>query len=103
MSIEAALGAAIAALSSQGNGERSEINASQLEVAALARGRAHRTFRRIRGAQLEALLGKAQQGGKAAEGSASSGPTTPPKGGKSAAAGGGDAAGEPSPGNGTAP
>src|SRR5689334_20047890 len=93
MSIEAALGAAIAALSGQGNGERGEINASQLEVAVLARGRVHRTFRRIRGARLEELLSQAQQGGKAAGG----------KGGKSAASGGEDAAGEPSPGDGTAP
>jgi proteasome alpha subunit len=93
MSIEAALGAAIAALSGQGNGERNEINASQLEVAVLARGRAHRSFRRVRGARLEELLGKAQPGGKAAGG----------KGGKNAAADGEDAAGEPSPGDGTAP
>jgi proteasome alpha subunit len=93
MSIEAALGAAIAALSGQGNGERSEINASQLEVAVLARGRVHRSFRRVRGARLEELLGKAQPGGKAAGG----------KGGKNAAADGEDAAGEPSPGDGTAP
>jgi proteasome alpha subunit len=93
MSIEAALGAAIAALSGQGNnGERGEINASQLEVAVLARGRAHRTFRRIRGARLEELLSQAQQGGKPAGG----------KGGKSAAADG-EGAGEPSPGDGTAP
>jgi len=92
MPIEAALGAAIAALSGQGNGERSEINASQLEVAVLARGRVHRTFRRIRGARLEELLSQAQQGGKAA-------------GGKGAAADGAgeDAPGEPSPGDGTAP
>jgi len=92
MSIEAALGAAIAALSGQGNGERAEINASQLEVAVLARGRVHRTFRRIRGARLEELLSDAQSGGKAAGG----------KGGKSAADGE-DATGEPSPGDGTAP
>ena len=92
MSIEAALGAAIAALAGQGNGERAEINASQLEVAVLARGRVHRTFRRIRGARLEELLSDAQSGGKAAGG----------KGGKSAADGE-DAAGEPSPGDGTAP
>jgi proteasome alpha subunit len=96
MSIEAALGAAIAALSGQGNnGEPGEINASQLEVAVLARGRAHRTFRRIRGARLEELLGQAQQGGKAAGGKGTNG-----------AAGDGageDAAGEPSPGDGTAP
>ena len=92
MSIEAALGAAIAALSGQGNGERSEINASQLEVAVLARGRAHRTFRRIRGARLDELLNHSKPGGKAAGG----------KGGKSAADGA-DGAGEPSPGDGTAP
>ena len=86
MPIAAALGAAIAALSGQGNnGERGEINASQLEVAVLARGRVHRTFRRIRGARLEELLSQAQQGGK------------------SAAADGEDAAGEPAPGDGTAP
>jgi proteasome alpha subunit len=94
MSIEAALGAAIAALSGQGNnGERGEINASQLEVAVLARGRAHRTFRRIRGARLEELLSQAQSGGKAPGG----------KDAKSAAANGEDAPGEPSPGHGTAP
>jgi proteasome alpha subunit len=96
MSIGAALGAAIAALSGQGNnGERGEINGSQLEVAVLARGRAHRTFRRIRGARLEELLSQAQPGGKAAGG----------KGAKGAAADGPgeDAAGEPSPGDGTAP
>ena len=94
MSIEAALGAAIAALSGQGNGERAEINASQLEVAVLARGRAHRTFRRIRGARLEELLSQAQQGGKAAGGKAATG---------AADGAGEDAAGEPPPGHGTAP
>jgi proteasome alpha subunit len=93
MSIEAALGAAIAALSGQGDGERGEINASQLEVAVLARGRAHRSFRRVRGARLEELLSQAQPSGKAAGG----------KGGKSAAADGEDAPAEPSPGDGTAP
>src|SRR5215475_6263071 len=61
MSIEAALSAAIAALSSQGNGEGG-INASQLEVAVLARARVHRTFRRIRGARLEELLSQARSG-----------------------------------------
>jgi proteasome alpha subunit len=93
MPIEAALGAAIAALSGQGNGERSEINASQLEVAVLARGRAHRTFRRIRGARLEELLSQAQPDGKAAAG----------KGAKRTDGAGEEAAGEPSPGDGTAP
>jgi proteasome alpha subunit len=95
MSIDAALGAAIAALSGQGNGERAEINGSQLEVAVLARGRAHRSFRRIRGARLEELLSQAQSGGKAAGG----------KGAKNAAADGAgeDAPEEPPPGDGTAP
>jgi proteasome alpha subunit len=95
MSIEGALGAAIAALSGQGNGERAELNGSQLEVAVLARGRAHRSFRRIRGARLEELLSQAQSGGKAAGG----------KGAKSAAADGAgeDAPEEPPPGDGTAP
>ncbi|HET7247523.1 MAG TPA: proteasome subunit alpha [Streptosporangiaceae bacterium] len=95
MSIEAALGAAIAALSSQNNGERSEINASQLEVAVLARGRVHRTFRRIRGARLEELLSSAQPGGKAAGGKGATGAV--------ADGAGEDAPGEPSPGDGTAP
>jgi proteasome alpha subunit len=64
LSVVEALGAAIAALSgqggNQGNGDRSEINASQLEVAALVRGRVHRTFRRITGTRLEEMLSQAQ-------------------------------------------
>ncbi len=69
LSVGDALGSAIAALSGQGNGERSEINASQLEVAVLVRGRVHhRTFRRITGTRLEELLAQAgpgNQGGAA--------------------------------------
>src|SRR5207249_1599562 len=42
MSLSAALAAALAALAGQGNGETSEVNASQLEVAVLMRGREHR-------------------------------------------------------------
>src|SRR5215510_7519315 len=53
MPLSAALSAALAG---QGNGERSEINASQLEVAVLMRGREHRAFRRLTGARLEQLL-----------------------------------------------
>jgi len=88
MPIEAALGAAIAALSSQGNDDGG-INATQLEVAVLARGRAHRTFRRIRGARLAELLSQARSGGgeaAAAKGEAGDGATA-----------------EPSPGDPTAP
>jgi proteasome alpha subunit len=56
-----ALGVAIAALSGQdGNGERSEISSTQLEVAVLARDRAHRTFRRLQGARLADLLAEAR-------------------------------------------
>jgi proteasome alpha subunit len=88
LSMESALGAAIAALSSQGNGDRSEINASQLEVAALVRGRAHRTFRRITGARLAELLVRATPAGAGGEGEG----TTD-----------GGAAGEPPPGDSTAP
>src|SRR5215475_12504714 len=95
MSIGAALGAAIAALAGQGNnGERGEINASQLEVAVLARGRAHRTFRRIRGAGLEELLSQARSGG----GKAKAAGDTEGKDGAADAA-----AAEPSPGDPTAP
>ena len=102
--IAGALGTAIAALSSQGNGERGEINATQLEVAVLARGRAHRSFRRVRGARLEELLGQARSdaadSGKpdAADGGKPGGD------GKNGADGGpGGGEGEPSPGDGTAP
>jgi len=93
LTIDAALGAAIAALSSPGNSD-GEINATQLEVAVLARGRAHRAFRRIRGARLEELLSQAAPGGgtaKAAGGTGGNGGAP------------GDAADEPSPGDGTAP
>jgi proteasome alpha subunit len=88
MTIEAALGAAIAALSSPGNDDGG-INATQLEVAALARGRAHRAFRRIWGARLEELLGQARSGDDPAA--------------KDIESQGDDAAAEPSPGDGTAP
>jgi len=97
LSVEAALGAAIAALSSQGNGERSGINGSQLEVAALMRGRAHRAFRRITGARLEELLARATAG---------SGKDTAAEPADGSAAGNGSAGGaegQPPPGDGTAP
>ncbi len=60
MPLAGALAAAIAALSGQANGERPEIAAGQLEVAVLDRARAHRTFRRLTGARLEALLTQAK-------------------------------------------
>jgi proteasome alpha subunit len=63
LSLADALGVAIAALSGhEGNGERSEISPTQLEVAVLARDRAHRTFRRLGGSRLADLLAEAQPG-----------------------------------------
>src|SRR5580700_7132168 len=56
MSLAGAFAAALGALSASGNGERTEMPASQLEVAILDRARDHRTFRRIRTARLEALI-----------------------------------------------
>jgi proteasome alpha subunit len=57
MPLAQALGAALAALAGQGNGP--SLAASQLEVALLDRSRTHRTFRRIQGARLEAVLAEA--------------------------------------------
>ena len=67
MSLTEALAAALAALaapsagsSSANNGEPAGLTASQLEVAILDRARAHRTFRRLRGARLEELLAESR-------------------------------------------
>jgi len=57
MSLSEAFAAALAALSTPGNGE---YTAAQLEVAILERARDHRTFRRIRGARLEQLLAESR-------------------------------------------
>jgi proteasome alpha subunit len=64
MTLSGAFNVAIAALASQGNGDRQEITATQLEVALLDRGREHRTFRRLLGPRLEALLAEAIPGKK---------------------------------------
>jgi proteasome alpha subunit len=56
MPLSAALAAALAALAGQSNGDASEVNPSQLEVAVLMRGREHRAFRRLTGRPLEELL-----------------------------------------------
>jgi len=57
MPLAEAVSAALAALADQGNGPG--LAASQLEVALLDRSRTHRTFRRLQGARLEALLTEA--------------------------------------------
>jgi proteasome alpha subunit len=77
LSLAGALGAAVTALSGapsgQANGE--EVTAAELEVGILARGRIHRSFRRLSRARLEELLaqGKAAgpEPGDGAEGPAS--------------------------------
>ncbi|HEX6450968.1 MAG TPA: proteasome subunit alpha [Trebonia sp.] len=76
MSLTEALAAALAALaapssgssgssgsssSGSGNGQPAELTASELEVAILDRARAHRTFRRLRGARLEELLAESRE------------------------------------------
>jgi proteasome alpha subunit len=77
MSLTEALSAALAALaapSSSGssspgssssasgnNGQPAELTAAELEVAVLDRARAHRTFRRLRGARLEELLAESRE------------------------------------------
>ena len=62
MSLAQAFGAALSALaaSGQGNGAQTELNTAQLEVAILDRARAHRTFRRLRGARLEELIAESR-------------------------------------------
>ena len=90
MSLTESLAAALAALaappaqgSSAGNGaQQTDLSGSQLEVAILDRARAHRTFRRLRGARLEELLAESRSAASPAQGSsdaATSGPSAPPE------------------------
>jgi proteasome alpha subunit len=97
MSLTEAFGAALAALTTTGNGERTELTATQLEVAILDRTRDHRAFRRIRAARLEELIAETRStDGKSAPapeapagGSApSAGGSAPPPGGSAPSAGG---------------
>jgi proteasome alpha subunit len=64
MTLDGAFTVAITALGSQSNGDRPEVAAAQLEVALLDRARPHRTFRRLTGARLEALLAGTIEGRK---------------------------------------
>ena len=75
MSLTEAFAAALAALSASGNGERSEMAATQLEVAILDRTRDHRTFRRIRAARLEELVSESRSAGAKAESAAPEAPS----------------------------
>ena len=65
MSLSEAFAAALAALSTAGNGE---YTAAQLEVAILDRTRDHRTFRRIRGGRLEELLAECRPAAESSDG-----------------------------------
>jgi proteasome alpha subunit len=90
MSLTEAFGAALAALTTTGNGERTELTATQLEVAILDRTRDHRAVRRIRAARLEELIAEARSAdGKSAPApEAPAGESTPPPGGSAPSAGG---------------
>ncbi len=92
MSLSAAMSVALAALGGQANGDRQEITASQLEVAVLERTRSHRTFRRVTGARLEALLAQTRPAAPAGADPAEAAPaetspaeTGPPAGGDGSA------------------
>ena len=82
MPLARAMGVALAALSGQANGVSQDVTAGQLEVAVLERARTHRTFRRLAGPRLEALLAEArppaeQPAGQSAEPLEPSGSETP--------------------------
>ncbi len=106
MSLTEAFGAALAALTATGNGERTELAATQLEVAILDRTRDHRAFRRIRAARLEELIAESRSAdaksapapeapaGESAP-SAGSEPATGPERGNTDRGGGVAAAGTP--------
>jgi proteasome alpha subunit len=78
MSLTDAFRAALAALSTSGNGERNEIAANQLEVAILDRARDHRAFRRIRAARLEELIRDSRPDSKTEKTDQDTTPQAPP-------------------------
>jgi len=97
MSLSEAFAAALAALSASGNGERTEIAATQLEVAILDRTRDHRAFRRIRAARLAELISESRSPGE--NGAAAAGPA----GGPSAQETAGGPSAQETPPSGSAP
>jgi proteasome alpha subunit len=90
MSLTEAFGAALAALTATGNGERTELTATQLEVAVLDRTREHRAFRRIRAARLEELIAESRSADakSAPAPEAPAGESAPSAGGSAPSAGG---------------
>ena len=107
MSLTEAFGAALGALTATGNGERTELAATQMEVAILDRTRDHRAFRRIRAARLEELIAESRsadaKSAPAPESPASESTPPPsgsaPSGGGSAPSGGSEPATGPDRGN----
>ena len=89
MSLTEAFGAALAALTTTGNGERTELSATQLEVAILDRAREHRTFRRLRAARLEELIAESRSADakSAPEPEAPAGGSAPSAGGSAPSSG----------------
>jgi proteasome alpha subunit len=84
-----ALGAAVAALSSgTANGDQ-DASAAELEVGVLARGRTHRSFRRLSGTRLEELLAEAKPGPGTAGGGAGKGGASNGSAGNGSAGNGG--------------
>src|SRR6202030_2871118 len=90
MSLTEAFTAALGALTVTGNGERTELAATQLEVAILDRTRDHRAFRRIRAARLEELIAESRSAdAKSAPAPESpAGESTPPPSGSAPSGGG---------------
>jgi proteasome alpha subunit len=92
LSLPAALTTAITGLAQAANGDRIEINASQLEVAVLDRTRDHRRFRRITGSRLDSLLAEIASISEAAKAAETAAPADSAEGGPAAEGG---AAGQP--------
>jgi proteasome alpha subunit len=76
VSLPAAMHLAITSLAGQGDGAGESLTSGELEVALLERDRAHRTFRRITGSRLDALLAESRGVGGAAAANGA-GPDTP--------------------------
>jgi proteasome alpha subunit len=96
MSLSEAFAAALAALSTPGNGE---YTAAQLEVAILDRTRNHRTFRRIRGARLEELLAESRPAAESSDDGGGGEDSGPPASGDAPDSGEGPAPASPASGS----
>jgi proteasome alpha subunit len=73
MALSQAMKVAVESLAGQGDAASEPLTSGELEVALLERDRAHRAFRRITGARLEALLTEARADGEPAAGDSGAG------------------------------